>query len=122
MSDDGRKQRVHDRYDVGDEYESIDDMVNEYATNISQGGAFIRTKASLPIGTELNLNLPVINDDDDEDCEDLFFIKGIGRVVRQVTTPGEEGVGVVFVELTPESKALVESLTSAQPEGDEAPA
>lgn len=115
---DGPKQRAHGRIDVSEEYEPIGALVRQYATNISKGGAFIRTKQLIPIGTEVNLKIPVItDDDDDEEADDLYFIEGVGRVVRVESSPGNEGFGVVFLSLTPESQALVDTLT-ANKEGD----
>ena len=114
---DGRNQRAHERIDVSEEYEPIDALVRQYATNISKGGAFIRTKQVLPIGTEVNLRIPVITDDEDEDLDDLYFIEGVGRVVRIEESPGNEGFGVVFLSLTDESQKLVDTLT-ADKEGD----
>ena len=109
---DGRNQRAHERIDVSEEYEPIDALVRQYATNISKGGAFIRTKQLLPIGTEVNLRIPVITEEEEEEIDDLFFIEGVGRVVRVEETSGSEGFGVVFLSLTAESQKLVDRITA----------
>jgi uncharacterized protein (TIGR02266 family) len=92
-----KEQRVHPRVTVNKEFESIDDFVSEYVTNISRGGVFIRSKNPLPVGTEVNLKFSILTDD-------FEMIEGLGRVVRV----DEEGMGVVFTELTPDSRAAVE--------------
>ena len=52
-----QEQRQHHRYDVNEEFETIDAFVAEYVTNISHGGVFIRSKNPLPVGTKVNLKL-----------------------------------------------------------------
>jgi uncharacterized protein (TIGR02266 family) len=97
-----KEQRVHPRVTVNKEFESIDAFVSEYVTNISRGGVFIRSKNPLPAGTEVNLKFSILTDD-------FEMIEGLGRVVRV----DEDGMAVVFTELTSESRALVEQLTEA---------
>lgn len=115
MSDD-TDQRAHERVDVGEDYEPIESLVNQYTTNLSRGGVFIRTTQPMAVGTEVNLKIPVYGDDEDDD--DLRFIEGLGRVVRADSTPGGEGIGVEFVQLTPESQELVDSLTHEEDEAE----
>jgi uncharacterized protein (TIGR02266 family) len=83
------------------EFESFDAFINEYVTNISRSGAFIRSKSPLPVGTPVNLKFTVIMDD-------IETIEGAGEVVRVESDP--PGMGVVFTHLTGFSQQLIERL------------
>ncbi len=98
-ADEGR--RVEERVTINQEFESFDAFIQEYVTNISRSGAFIKTSAPLPIGTKVNLKFTVIADD-------VETIGGIGEVVRVQNDP--PGMGVVFTELENHSAKLIESL------------
>jgi len=104
MSENDSNRREHQRFSVNKEFESVDEFVSEYVTNISKSGVFIRAKRVLPVGTLVNLSFSVLT-------EDFEIIEGIGRVVR-VQEKGELGMGVVFQELTPESQKIVDSLVT----------
>ena len=97
------EQRQHPRVTINHEFESIEEFIAEYVTNISHGGVFIRSKTPLPIGTKVNLRFSVIIDD-------IETIEGEGEVVRVVDTPEDAGMGVAFTRLTANSKALVDQL------------
>jgi hypothetical protein len=87
------------RVTINKEFESFDAFIQEYVTNISRSGVFIRSKTPLPIGTKVNLRFTVIMDD-------IETIEGTGEVVRVE----EAGMGVVFRDLTGYSKSLIERL------------
>src|SRR6476469_9429621 len=97
-TDDGR--RVEERVTINQEFESFDAFVQEYVTNISRSGAFIKCLAPLPVGTKVNLRFTVIADD-------VETIEGVGEVVRVQNDP--PGMGVVFTNLTANSAKLIES-------------
>lgn len=101
MSSDRREERVT----INKEFESFDQFIQEYVTNISRSGAFIRTDHPLPVGTEVNLRFTVIMDD-------IESIEGLGRVVRVEANPG---MGVVFLELSKYSAQLIEKLLIVGP-------
>ncbi|MEO1272643.1 MAG: PilZ domain-containing protein, partial [Myxococcota bacterium] len=86
MNDEGRQ---HERAEVNREFESIEEFIAEYVTNISQGGVFIRSKNPLPVGTKVNLKFSVIVDD-------FETIEGEGEVVRVDMNPENMGMGVAF--------------------------
>lgn len=94
--------RTGDRLTINQEFESFDAFLQEYVTNISRSGVFVRSKTPLPVGTQVDLHFTVITDD-------LQTIEGVGEVVRR----DAHGMGIVFRELTSESRALVEHLLSA---------
>ena len=97
--------RRQERVTINKEFESYDAFINEYVTNISRTGVFVRSKTPLPIGTKVNLQFTVI-------MEDIETIEGIGEVVRVHDDPA--GMGVVFTELSSYSKGLLEKLLTNQ--------
>ena len=93
--------RRDDRVTINKEFESYDSFINEYETNISRTGVFVRSKTPLPVGTKVNLRFTVIMDD-------IETVEGVGEVVRVNDDP--PGMGVVFTELSSYSKGLIEKL------------
>lgn len=94
-----QEARRAERVTINKEFESFDAFIQEYVTNISRSGVFIRSKTPLPVGTKVNLRFTVIMDD-------IETIEGTGEVVRVE----ENGMGVVFRDLTGYSKSLIERL------------
>lgn len=105
MSDDD--QRQHSRRAINQEFETIDEFIAEYVTNISQGGVFIRSKNPLPVGTKVTLKFSVILDD-------FETVEGEGEVVRVENDDGQKGMGVAFTKLTAESKTLIDEICARQ--------
>lgn len=104
-TDDDKNARRDDRVTINKEFESYDAFINEYVTNISRTGVFIRSKSPLPIGTKVNLRFTVIMDD-------IETIEGVGEVVRVHDDP--PGMGVVFTEISSYSKDLIDKLLTAR--------
>ena len=102
MSDD---KRGDERVTINKEFDSFDAFIQEYVTNISRTGVFIKTQTPLTIGTRVNLRFTVIMDD-------IETIEGIGEVVRVHDDP--PGMGVVFTELSAYSKGLIDKLLTNQ--------
>jgi uncharacterized protein (TIGR02266 family) len=94
------------RVDINVEFDSIDRFINEYVSNISKSGAFIRTRDPWPVGTRLRLRFTIMADDPE-------ILEGIGEVVRVSERP--RGMGVAFVELTDHSQKLIEKLLTRRP-------
>ncbi len=92
-------RRRDERVTINKEFESFDAFIQEYVTNISRSGVFIRAKSPLPIGTKVNLRFTVIMDD-------IETIEGTGEVVRV----SDGGMGVVFRELSSYSQTLLQKL------------
>lgn len=99
------KRRKDERVTINKEFESFDAFINEYVTNISRTGVFIKSKQPLPVGTRVNLRFTVIMDD-------IETIEGTGEVVRVEADPA--GMGVVFRELTSYSKNLIDKLLTVK--------
>lgn len=95
------KRRKEERITINKEFESIDSFINEYVTNISRSGVFIKSKNPLPVGTKVKLKFTVLADE-------IETIEGTGEVVRVQDDP--PGMGVVFTSLTSYSKFLIEKL------------
>lgn len=104
------ERRRAERVTINKEFDSFDAFLQEYVTNISRSGVFIRSKSSLPVGTKVNLRFTVILDE-------VETIEGTGEVVRVA----EGGMGVVFRELTTYSKELLERLVVARDSGQREP-
>ncbi len=47
--------RQEPRLTINKEFDSFEQFIQEYVTNISQSGVFIRTKTPLAIGTQVDL-------------------------------------------------------------------
>ena len=93
--------RQESRVTINKEFDSFDQFIEEYVTNISKSGVFIKTKTPLPIGTSVDLRFTVIMDD-------IETIEGVGEVVRVQEDPA--GMGVVFQELSSYSQNLISKL------------
>jgi uncharacterized protein (TIGR02266 family) len=93
--------RLETRRTINKEFDSFDQFIEEYVTNISKSGVFIKTKDPLAIGTTVDLRFTVI-------MEDVETIEGVGEVVRVQDDP--PGMGVVFRQLNSYSQKLIEKL------------
>jgi uncharacterized protein (TIGR02266 family) len=98
-------KRVEERITINKEFESFDAFIQEYVTNISKTGVFVRTQTPLAVGTRVNLHFSVIMDD-------IETIEGVGEVVRVESGDGSNGggMGVVFVELSHYSRDLLDKM------------
>ncbi len=105
MDDDLRSdKRSNDRLTINKEFESVDEFIQEYITNISRTGVFIKAASVLPIGTEVHIHFTILMDG-------IETIEGTGEVVRHESDP--PGMGVVFKELSSDSRALIERLLAS---------
>ena len=93
------EERRESRLTINKEFSSFDSFLEEYVTNISPTGVYVRSKKPLPVGTEVNLQFTVIMDD-------IETIEGKGCVVRT----DAEGMGVVFREVSSYSKGIIDRL------------
>ena len=97
--------RRDERVTINKEFESYDAFINEYVTNISRTGVFVRSRTPLPVGTKVNLRFTVIMDD-------IETVEGLGEVVRVHDDP--PGMGVLFTDLSTYSKGLIDKLLTDQ--------
>jgi uncharacterized protein (TIGR02266 family) len=96
-----KDKRRAERLTINREFESLDAFIEEYVTNISRTGVFIRTKSPLPVGTRVKLRFSVI-------MTEIETVEGEGEVVRVQHDP--PGMGVVFRSLTSFSAGLLQKL------------
>jgi molecular chaperone DnaK len=121
--DQRRAARVARELELRLAYPSVDAFIERHALNISRGGIFIRSRDPSPPGTELELDISLESGD--------RVIRGRGVVcwTTPPSAPGEPrrdpGMGVRFLELTRESRALVDlvvgSHAAPQAASDEPP-
>ena len=101
----GASARREERVTINKEFESFDEFLAEYVTNISRSGVFVRSKNPLPIGTVLTLRFG-------PEGEPRLEIEGVVVWVNQSRRDGSDlnpGMGVRFISLTPDLReAIVE--------------
>lgn len=100
-------QRYAKRVAINGEFGAIDQSIGEYVSDISRTGVFIRTEKPLPVGTYVELNFSVIDDD-------IYVLEGVGKVMRVVSAQESDspGMGLVFLDLTPESQKVLNELVA----------
>jgi molecular chaperone DnaK len=109
VSDSGEK-RGGDRTPVGLlvrlSYGSVDEFVERFATNLSRGGVFIRTRTPKPPGTQVAFELKLASGE--------TVVKGLGTVLwsrnedPHSNPPVAPGMGVQFNDLDEPSRAVIE--------------
>lgn len=99
------EKRKSTRVTINKQFDSFDQFVHEYVTNVSGAGVFIKSDTPLPVGSEISLKFSVVLDQ-------IETIEGTGVVVRVERDP--PGMGVVFKELDGYSRELVERLLVAR--------
>jgi type IV pilus assembly protein PilZ len=88
------------------EYQSIDDFLADYTSNLSLGGMFIQTQQPLDLGTRFRLRLRVPGRP-----RPVETFGTVRWVVPDDGTPGViPGMGVQFDDLSPSDKKTVERL------------
>lgn len=99
------EQRRAHRVEINHAFRNVEEFLREYALNVSLGGVFIRTAEVVPVGTLVQLRFTVIVDD-------FETIEGEGKVVRAIEPHDSDtpGIGVVFTNLTPQSREVLARL------------
>ncbi|WP_404368717.1 TIGR02266 family protein [Corallococcus coralloides] len=117
--DQGR--RTSDRKSVGLlvklKHETVGSFTEEFATNISPGGMFIRSRTPQPVGTPVRFEVQIANG--------VRVLQGTASVrwVRDVNDPaGPPGMGLQFQELDTASRALVDLMLQRKPGSGAVPA
>ncbi|MEM8607992.1 MAG: TIGR02266 family protein [Myxococcota bacterium] len=86
---------------------TLEDFIERYSGDISQGGVFIKAKKPLDVGTLLKFEFLL------QDQSSL--IHGVGRVVwrrepGEATADSPAGMGIKFIKMDPESRSLVQRI------------
>ncbi len=100
-------------------YGSVDEFVEKFASNISRGGVFIRTREPRPVGTLLAFELRL------QGGEAVVKGKGVVRWIQRedasARPPAAPGMGIQFVELDERSREVVERIVTLKEERGVAP-
>jgi len=91
-------------------HKGLDEFAAKYATNLSDGGMFIRTKEPKAVGTELSFKVEIANG--------LRVLQGtaVVRWTRGLQDPnGPPGMGLEFITLDAASRALVDRMLGLAP-------
>lgn len=104
----GAERRTYERFEtsIAVDYASGDTFLFAYLTNISEMGIFIRTEDPLSVGTRLRLRFHV-------DEADPLVLEGEVAWINPYRPKGENinpGMGVRFIQLTPERREQVVAL------------
>src|SRR5262245_4317444 len=88
-------------------YQALDQFISKFAINISRGGLFLSSRNPKPIGTRLQFEIRL--------ADDTPVIEGSGEVrwIREYdrNEPNQpHGMGIRFLEVKPESRALIERI------------
>ena len=76
-------------------YDDLDQLVEHYSRDISEGGIFIDTSQPLPVGSKIQLRMSIVH-------EDITYINALGEVMHVIygkDTKFGAGMGVKFVEI-----------------------
>ncbi len=93
---------------------TVDQFIEQYSIDVSRGGLFIKSKSPMPVGTLLKFEFQL--------KDESRFIQGVGRVVwmrmpEQSSEPDRPpGMGVKFIKMDPQSRALVERIVAPRGE------
>jgi len=100
-------------------YGSVDEFVDRFATNISRGGVFIRTRSPKPPGTLVAFELKLASGE--------TVVKGVGTVLwsrpeaPHSSPPIAPGMGVQFTDLDDASRTLIERMVQHREQRGVAP-
>ena len=93
-------------------YGSVDEFAERFATNISRGGVFIRTREPKPVGTQVDLEIRLATG------ESVIRSRGVVRWVAEANPkarpPVAPGMGIQFLHLDENSRQLVERMVGAR--------
>jgi len=108
MADGSAEEKRKDpRYEVDlkVDYASKDIFVSNYVSNISKGGIFIQTESPLPIRSKIQLKIFL------PDTKVTIAVKGMvawNYDIKKGSGKISSGMGIRFVDLSPEGKAVLE--------------
>jgi len=101
-------------------YGSVDEFVERFATNISRGGVFVRTRAPKAVGTQVDLEIRLSGG------EAVIRARGVVRWVAEenltARPPVAPGMGIQFLSLDDASREIVERMVTRREQRGLAPA
>jgi type IV pilus assembly protein PilZ len=84
-------------------YDDLEELVEHYSHNLSEGGIFVETDEPLPVGTHVRLKISLVH-------QELIYIDAMGEVVHAQKTEerqGRNGMGVRFEGIRPEGQQFI---------------
>jgi uncharacterized protein (TIGR02266 family) len=84
-------------------HQGVEEFVEKYATNMSEGGMFLRTKTPQPIGTELQFKIEIAGGQ--RVMQGSAVVKWVRAVAKSPAEPA--GMGVEFLNLDTASQQIV---------------
>ena len=86
------------------DYQTVDELFSDFASNINEGGMFVETEKPPAVGTEVSLQFRVPGSDEP--------VTSSGRVVRIAPARGGEppGMGIEFDTLDEDSRRRINEL------------
>jgi molecular chaperone DnaK len=100
-------------------YGTVDEFVERFASNISRGGVFIRTREPRPVGTVLAFELRL------QGGEPALKGRGVVRWIQPekpgAHPPASPGMGVQFLELDARSREIVDWIVASKEKPRAAP-
>jgi hypothetical protein len=94
-------RREDERVVINREFATFEAFVEEFLADVSESGAFIRTRAPRPVGDEVRFRLAIMDGD-------LETFEGVGVVRRVQDEPA--GMAIEFVELAAHSRHVLTRL------------
>ena len=87
------------------EYETLEDFLDDYSSNLSLGGMFVQTGQPLAIGTRFRLRFRL------PDREKAIETYAVVRWVHDDDTPSAEGrgMGIQFDDLSPKDQKSIKN-------------
>jgi hypothetical protein len=105
MSEDRRRG---DRVEINREFRTFEALVEEFVSDVSEQGAFIRTKQPRPVGDEIRFRLAVMDGE-------LETLEGVGVVRRVQDDP--PGMAIEFREIAAHSRHVLTRLLERKARG-----
>ncbi len=91
---------------------TLDEFIEQYSVDISRGGIFIKSKTPMSVGTLLKFEFRL--------KDESRLIHGVGRVIWKREEDGGDdsppGMGIKFIKMDPESRALVDQMVAKRGE------
>lgn len=102
-----RDRRTSPRVDVALHlhlvFSDLDELVESYSKNLSEGGIFVKTDNPLPVGSVVKLQISLVH-------QSLTYLEAKGEVVHVIDKPRkgqEKGMGIRFVKMCEESRKFL---------------
>ncbi len=115
MADTRRDKRAPVSLKVRFKSATVDEFIEQYSNDISRGGIFIKSKSPMSVGTLLKFEFQL--------KDESRLIHGVGRVIwkrepNEASDVSPAGMGIKFIKMDPDSRAMVEQVISPRGGGE----